>query len=162
MRIGILSDTHSRYDAVRSALSWLRKRRIHLVLHCGDIEDAETVRLFEGFETHFVLGNCDWDKTGLQRAIEEIRGTLHDHFGHLELKGRKISWIHGDNQPLFRDIDNSGAYDFLFYGHSHIAEQHRSGPTLVVNPGALHRAKRKSFAILGLKRGEIETVLVDP
>jgi hypothetical protein len=32
---------------------------------------------------------------------------------------------------------------------------------LVVNPGALHRAKRKTFSILDLKSGEIESVWID-
>jgi uncharacterized protein len=161
MHIGVVSDTHSRYPMVEKALSLLRARGIDLVLHCGDIEDSETVELFRGFQTHFVFGNCDWDRSGLQHAIEAIGGVLHEHFGHLELEGRKIAWLHGDDRRLFRDIENSGHYDYLFYGHSHIAEQHRSGTTWVVNPGALHRARPKMFVILDLKSGDMESVAVE-
>jgi uncharacterized protein len=146
---------------VERALELLRARGIDFVLHCGDIEDVETVQQFHGFRTHFVYGNCDWDKSALRRAIEEIGGALHEHCGHLELEGRQIAWIHGDDRRLFRDLENSGHYDFLFYGHSHVAEQHRTGETVVVNPGALHRAKLKSFVILDLRTGEIESIQVE-
>ena len=160
MQIGIISDTHSRHQIVEEALDLLRGRRIGFVLHCGDIDDSDTVQLFRDFQTHFVLGNCDWDKPALTRAIKESGGHFHEQFGSLELEGRKIAWIHGDDSRLFRDIENSGHYDFLFYGHSHHAEQHRAGPTLVVNPGALHRVKQKTFVILDLTSGKIESVRV--
>jgi putative phosphoesterase len=161
MHIGVISDTHSRHPMVEKALAILGARGIELVLHCGDIEDSETVQLFRGFQTHFVFGNCDWDQAGLHRAIEKIGGVVHENFGHLEMEGRKIAWIHGDDRWLFRDIENSSHYDFLFYGHSHVAEQHETGATRVVNPGALHRARQKTFVILDLKRGEIESVTVE-
>jgi putative phosphoesterase len=160
MRIGILSDTHNRYRNVEKALRLLKDRGVTLVLHCGDIEDAQTVRLFQGFTTHFVFGNCDSDKTELRQAMQESGATLHDHFGSLELEGRMIAWTHGDDARLKRDIEQSGAYDFLFYGHSHHAERHRTGKTVVVNPGALHRAREKTFVILDLRTGELEDVLV--
>src|SRR6266849_5599726 len=76
MRIAVLSDTHSRYQTVEKALALLRDLEINWIVHCGDIEDAETVRLFKGFTTHFVFGNCDWDKAGLQIAMQEMGFTL--------------------------------------------------------------------------------------
>jgi len=160
MRIGILSDTHNRYRNVETALQLLTDRAIRFVLHCGDIEDARTVKLFRGFTTHFVFGNCDADKAELREAMDEIGATLHEHFGSLELEGRMLAWTHGDQQRLLRDIEQSGAYDFLFYGHSHHAERRRTGKTLVVNPGALHRAREKTFVILDLATGELEDVVV--
>jgi putative phosphoesterase len=161
MRIAIVSDSHSRYARVEHVLNLLGERGIDFILHCGDIEDAETVRLFEGFTTHFVFGNCDYDRDSLHQAMKEIGATIHEPYGDLELDGRKIAWIHGDRQQLFRDVERSGHYDFLFYGHSHEAERHRTGPTLVVNPGALHRARPKTFVLLDLATGELETVEVE-
>jgi putative phosphoesterase len=160
MRIGILSDTHNRYRNVETALGLLSDRGVDSVLHCGDIEDAQTVQLFQGFTTHFVFGNCDSDKAELRDAMDKIGVTLHEHFGSLEMEGRMIAWTHGDNQRLLRDLEQCGAYDFLFYGHSHHAERHRTGKTLVVNPGALHRAREKTFVILDLATGQLEDVQV--
>jgi putative phosphoesterase len=161
MRIGIISDSHGRQQTVVKALDQLRARGIDFVVHCGDIDDADTVGLFRNFHAHFVFGNCDSDRQGIRRAIEEIGGVLHDRFGHLELEGRKIAWTHSDDARLFRDLELSGHYDFLFYGHTHHAEQHRTGPTTVVNPGALQRAKPKTFVILDLETGELDSVLVE-
>src|ERR671935_1129587 len=119
MRIGIVSDTHSHYRTVAVALRLLREQRVECVLHCGDIADGETVRLFQGLPTHFVYGNCDWDRDELRAAIQETGAMLHEPFGSLELGGRKIAWTHGDDKRLFRNLENSGLYDFLFYGHTH-------------------------------------------
>jgi len=161
MLVGIVSDTHSRYHTAEKVLEILRKRKVACVLHCGDIEDAEMVRLFQGLPTHFVFGNCDTDREELRTAIASGDGTLHENFGNLELEGRKIAWIHSDDKRLFRDVEQSGYYDYLFYGHTHVAEQHRTGPTLVVNPGALHRARVKTFVVLDLKTGVLESVAVE-
>jgi uncharacterized protein len=161
MRIGVLSDTHGRQRAAAAALRILRERGISTVLHCGDIDDTDTVQLFEGFAAHFVFGNCDWDHAGLRRAAAAIGATLQEPFGHLELEGVKIAFLHGDDRRLLHDVEQSGAFDFLFYGHTHQAEEHRTGPTRVVNPGALHRARTKTFVILDLAAGTLESVVVE-
>jgi putative phosphoesterase len=161
MRIGILSDTHSRYATVDRALNGLQGRGVRFVLHCGDIEDANTVLLFQGFTAHFVLGNCDHlQRPSLVQAIKEIGATLHEPFGHLELEGIKTAFLHGDDVPLLKKIEKSGRYDFLFYGHSHQAGEYRRGTTRIINPGALHRAYPKQFIVLDLATGEVESVVM--
>jgi hypothetical protein len=161
MRIGVLSDTHGRVNTVEAALAEFRARGAELVIHCGDIDDVETVRAFAGWRTHFVYGNCDWDRDGLRSAVAEIGATLHEPFGHLELAGKQIAWLHGDKADLKRDVENSGHYDYLFYGHTHAAEQHMVGKTFVINPGALHRARQKTCLALDLPSGGMETVVID-
>jgi putative phosphoesterase len=161
MRIGIVSDTHSRYATVETVVKLLRQRGVYCVLHCGDIEDADTVWLFEDLTTHFVFGNCDTERASLRQAIDAIGATLQEPFGHIELEGRKLAWVHGDDKRLLQDIENSGQFEYLFYGHTHHAEQHRTGSTLVVNPGALHRARPKTFVVLDLETGDCETVIVE-
>jgi putative phosphoesterase len=161
MRIGIVSDSHGRRLAVSLALAELRERGVTTVLHCGDIDDSETVELFRGFTAHFVFGNCDIDREGLRSAIREIGGTLHENFGSVEPEGVKIAFLHGDDQRMLRDVERSDYYDFLFYGHTHQAEEHRTGPTRVINPGALHRARPKTFIVLDLDSRAAETVTVE-
>jgi uncharacterized protein len=160
MKIGIVSDTHGRVDAVRAALVEMRAREVELLIHCGDIDDAETVRAFADWDVHFVFGNCDSDRAGIERAVQAIGGTLHDPFGHLELAGKQIAWLHGDRPELKYDVECSGQYDFVFYGHTHVAEQHLDGKTLVVNPGALFRARQKTILVLTLPEGDMETVVI--
>jgi putative phosphoesterase len=160
MLIGVLSDTHGRADTVAKALAEFSARGVELLIHCGDIDDADTVAAFDGWTVHFVYGNCDWDRIGIKRAISAISGTLHDPFGHLELAGKQIAWLHGDKPGLKHDVEASGHYDYLFYGHTHVAEQHRVGRTLVVNPGALFRASQKACLVLDLPAGTIESILI--
>jgi uncharacterized protein len=161
MRIGILSDTHSRYQTVEAALALLQNRRVNYVLHCGDIEDSETVWLFQGFTAHFVFGNCDYERASLRQAVYGIGATLHEPFGSVELGGVRIAFLHGDDKRLLREVENGGRYDYLFYGHTHQAEEHRTGPTRVINPGALHRARPKTLVVLDPASGELESVLVE-
>jgi putative phosphoesterase len=160
MKIAILSDTHGRNMTAKCALAELRDRGITTVLHCGDIEDPETVPLFQGFDAHFVFGNCDHDRDALRAAIAEAGATLHEGWGHLELDGVKIAFLHGDDKRLMREVEESGHFDYLFYGHTHQAAEHRTGPTRVINPGALHRARPKTFLVLDLATGATESVEV--
>jgi putative phosphoesterase len=160
MKIGIVSDSHGRVDTVLTALSLLLERGAELLIHCGDIDDAPAVRAFAGWTVHFVWGNCDADKPAMLSAMRDIGATLHPSFGHLELEGRRIAWTHGDDGRLFRELEHVDQYDYLFYGHTHVAEQHRTGRTLVVNPGALFRARVKTCGVLDLTAGAIESVVV--
>jgi putative phosphoesterase len=180
MRVGIISDTHDRTATVQVATSLLRRRGIKVLFHCGDIESVDTVRLFADFQAHYVLGNWDGDWiTGvncglaprapdgrkrnaarLRHAIDQAGAKLHEPWGDLALHGRQIAWIHGNDRLFFNELESSGCYDYLFYGHTHVAEHHRTGRTLVINPGALFRASEMTFAILDLQSGEVESVPV--
>jgi hypothetical protein len=161
MKIGVLSDSHGRVEMVEKALAAFRSRGVDLVIHCGDIDDATTVQAFQSWQCHFVYGNCDGDRAGIRKAVESIDGTMHDPFGHLELAGKTIAWLHGDKPDLKHDLEMSGHYDYLFYGHTHAAEQHLVGKTQVINPGALHRARPKTCLVLELPRGEMETITIE-
>jgi len=160
MKIAIVSDSHSRYHTVEAALAILQARNINTVIHCGDIDDAETVWLFQGFTTHFVWGNCDIERASMQQAIHGIGGTLHGAWGHVELNDIKIGFTHSDDATLFRDLQHSGQFDYLFYGHTHVAKEDQVGTTRVINPGALHRARPKTMLLLDLASGQTESVTV--
>jgi putative phosphoesterase len=160
MKIGIVSDSHGAVQTVRRALDHLRERGVTTVLHCGDIDDVETVALFRGLDAHFVFGNCDIYRDSLREAMAEAGVTLHENYGSLEIEGVKIAFVHGDNQGLMRDVERSGHYHFLFYGHTHQAAEHVTGPTRVINPGALFRARPKRFVVLDLASGGIEPIEV--
>ncbi|MCI0465333.1 MAG: metallophosphatase family protein, partial [Gemmataceae bacterium] len=83
MRIAIVSDTHSRYVTVEKAVQLIAQKQVGCVLHCGDIEDPETVWLFPA-GTHFVYGNCDVVyKTSLRQAAADAGMTLHKPYGSL-------------------------------------------------------------------------------
>ena len=160
MRIGVVSDTHDRAEAVAEAVRLLAEQNVELILHCGDIESPMVVPAFQQVLTHFVFGNWDKDRAGLTAAIRAVGGVPHDGFGAIELAGKRIAWVHSHERHQLYQLENSDYFDFLFYGHTHVREQHRTGKTLVANPGALFRANPKTCIVVDLLTGEIKPVIV--
>ena len=160
MRIGVVSDTHDRQEAVAEAVRLLMEQHVELVLHCGDIESPDTVRVFKPVPTHFVYGNWDKDRAKLGAAIKRIGGTAHESFGALELAGKRVAWVHSHERHLLYQLERSDTFDYVFYGHTHVREQHRTGRTVVANPGALFRANPKTCCVLDLASGEIKPIFV--
>jgi putative phosphoesterase len=159
MRIAIISDTHSRTATMRLVLDRIAEMKIDLIIHCGDMEDAHVMEMFPA-HTHFVFGNCDDDRERMVSEAQRIGATHHGIWGQLDLDGVHIAWTHGDDRRTLRELEASQAFDFLFYGHTHVAEQHRSGKTLVVNPGALHRARPKQFVVLDTASRQLESIVL--
>ncbi len=160
MRIGVISDTHDRHEVVADAVRLLGEQKVELVLHCGDIETPETVALFKPLPTHFVFGNWDKEKGKLVAAIREIGGQAHDAFGAMELAGKRIAWCHSHDRHQFHELEHCNYFDYLFYGHTHVREQHRTGKTLVANPGALFRANPKTCVVLDIVSGEFKPIII--
>jgi uncharacterized protein len=161
MLIAILSDTHSRIATIVRAVDLLRGRGVTTVLHCGDIEDPAAIEPFAGLDAHFVFGNCDGDRDGIRKAIANADQTIHEPFGDLELTDVRLAFVHGDDARLLRDLENSDYFDYVFYGHTHQAAERKTGHTRVINPGALHRARPKTFLLLDLATGGTESVVVE-
>jgi putative phosphoesterase len=150
MRIAVVSDTHGHVGSTTAAVRLLGRQNVAAVVHCGDIGSEAIVPLFSAWPAHFVFGNVDDNEGALARAIEEAGQTCHGRFGTLELAGRKIAWLHSDDRDLFEETVDSGRWDLVCYGHTHVAEQHRAGRTLVLNPGALFRATPHMLAVVDL------------
>jgi uncharacterized protein len=160
MRIGIISDTHDRSEAVAEAVRLLMDAKVELILHCGDIESPDTVALFKPVPTHFVYGNWDKDRGKLGAAIRAAGGHAYDSFGALELAGKRIAWVHSHERHKFYELEHCNYFDYVFYGHTHVREQHRTGRTLVANPGALFRANPKTCVVLDVETGELKPIIL--
>ena len=157
MRLGIVSDTHGQVESTRMAVRMLDSLQVERVLHCGDVGSAEVVEQFAHWPTDFVFGNCDYPEQ-LAAAITEAGKTYHGAFGELQISGRRIALLHGDDSGKFREATENGQWDLVCYGHSHVASIDRRGRTLIVNPGALHRATPYSLAIVDLQQLEASIV----
>jgi putative phosphoesterase len=160
MRIGVVSDTHDRSEAVAEAIRLMVEHQVELILHCGDIESPDTIALFKPIPTHFVYGNWDKDRTRLTAAIRAVGGHANDTFGALEIANKRIAWVHSHERHLLHQLEHCDMFDYVFYGHTHIREQHRTGRTLVANPGALFRANPKTCVILDVVTGELKPLLI--
>ena len=160
MRIAIVSDTHANLPNTLSAVRMMSSLDVHVVIHCGDIGSNEIVPLFKHWPTHFVFGNVDHDEKILREEIERAGQTCHDRFGELNLAGKKIAFLHSDDERLFHEVTRGGEYDLVCYGHTHVAKQEKIGRTLVLNPGALYRARPHTFAIVDLPSLEVTSITI--
>ena len=43
---------------------------------------------------------------------------------------------------------NAQEHDYLLHGHTHVRRDERVGKVRIINPGALHRAREKTVAVL--------------
>jgi len=160
MRIAIISDTHNQSIPVADALTIMEESAVELIMHCGDICDAATVRLFPA-HTHFVFGNCDYARNEIAKAVAEIGAMVHGAWGQLEIAGCSLAFTHGDDYQRLHELEHADAFDFLFHGHTHIAKEHRTGKTRVINPGAFQRVATRTFLLLDLPNGETTRVTVN-
>jgi hypothetical protein len=160
MKIAILSDSHGDQRMVAAALRRLRGEKLEAILHCGDVGDAATVSCFAGLTTHFVVGNCDYDEGSLRDMAQRLDLHWHGAFADLELGGKRFALLHGDDHRRLEKAIHSGTYDYVCHGHTHARREERVGRTLVINPGALHRARPKTLALLDLATGSLESIVV--
>jgi putative phosphoesterase len=147
-RIGIVSDTHGHVANTLTAVAQLAELRVEMIIHCGDIGSVQVVPLFADWPAHFVLGNVDDDESGFRWVVEEQGGTFHGRVGRIDLEGKRIAVIHGDDQAALQSAIRNGEFDLVCTGHTHRRELRHEGRTLVLNPGALYRANPKSFAVV--------------
>ena len=148
MIIGILSDTHDRADWMAAGLRALQKSNAEFFIHCGDIGGQECIDLLAGLPSAFVFGNTDFDRAPLARYAASIDVPCYGNFANLELDGKKIAVLHGDDYRLKQRLLIAQEHDYLCQGHTHIRADERIGRTRVINPGALHRAAVKTVATL--------------
>ena len=148
MRIGILSDTHDRVEAMAAAMEILRRQGAEFFIHCGDVGSESVLDHLAGVPSAFVFGNTDWDRAPLVRYAEQIGVACHGALADLELGGKKVAVTHGDDFKLKQRILAEQRHDYLLQGHTHVREDKRIGKVRLINPGALHRAKEKTVALL--------------
>jgi uncharacterized protein len=155
MKIGIMSDSHGRIEAVRSALVLMDSAGAEGIVHCGDVGGIEVLEEFAGRRCWFVWGNTDAPHPGWRAYAESVGLPWPDGPLQFELAGRKIGVFHG-HEYGFRSTVRRGGFDYLFYGHTHHRDDYRMGSMRVINPGALHRVAIKTVAVLDLGTDDLQ------
>jgi hypothetical protein len=106
--------------------------------------------MFAAWPTHFVFGNVDYDRPALRGAIEQAGQKCYGEFGVIRLRDREIAFLHGDDATRLAQTISAGRHPLVCRGHTHIAKVERVGRTLVLNPGAVIRARPHSIAVVDL------------
>ncbi len=158
MTIGIISDTHDNVDHIKKAVELFKKRKVDMVIHCGDIVAPIGVLFFKGLKVYFVKGNCDGDVPLTKEKIEEIKGHWLDEFGEVDYKGKRIFVTHKPDEILIKKAIEANV-DYVFHGHTHKQRDEQIGHTRIVNPGGHYPGRGDhSIAFLDVEKDFLEFV----
>jgi putative phosphoesterase len=159
MKFAVVSDTHNNWTNFRKAIEWIKKEKIQLILHCGDICNQETIdqaeKIFDG-DIKFVKGNADWDLQDLPGKIE------------LEFDNKKVAFCHFPD--IAKKMAQSGKFDLVFYGHTHrpwdekvpVLSGAEGGGCHMINPGELAgQFYKPTFAVYDIDLGKLELKILE-
>ncbi len=153
MVVGVMSDSHGDAAATAAAVALLERLGAETLFHCGDVCGDDVLAELAGRTVHFVWGNCDRVRPEMRALVERLGLPWPQGPVSVTLGGRRIGVFHG-HERAFRDALADGAFDYVFYGHTHVADDRRIGGVRAINPGALYRAGVKTVATVDLARDE--------
>jgi putative phosphoesterase len=157
VKLGILSDSHDQTSTAIEAVHLLRLAGAQQLIHCGDVGGTQILDVLAGMSgSVFVFGNTDYDREELSNYAKLIGVRCGGVSTILEIAGKRIGVTHGDDpRQLARLTRPDQQVDYLLTGHTHIRHDRRSGDIRLINPGALHRAPKKTVATLDLLTDEL-------
>ncbi len=155
MLIGIMSDTHDNLPLVKKAIHLFNEKGIGHMLHAGDYTSPFTLKLFKDLHCKYtgIFGNNDGDKLLLQDRAE---GNIYNQPYIFTLHNRKIVMMH--EHHVADALADSGHFDLVIYGHTHIPDVRKVKNTLIVNPGEVstYLYGKSTIATVDLEKMEAE------
>lgn len=145
MKLIVVSDTHGRDEILYQLQE--QYADADAFLHCGDLERDPLD--FPGYL--MVQGNNDYY---YDMPAERV----------LPMGEHRILLIHSHQFPYRKRNERLAEYarklgcDIVCYGHTHVADFHREGDVVLLNPGSLKYSRdgrEPSYAILKLENGKI-------
>jgi uncharacterized protein len=125
MKIGIISDTHTKVKKARRAIDTLIKDGAEFIIHAGDIVDIEILHILQesGIEYIAVYGNNDAHLAQFHTQFNLVQEPYY-----FKLAGVKFKLMH---LPFYMSPDA----DVVVFGHTHEFSQEFINNTLFVNSG---------------------------
>lgn len=177
--VGLIADTHDETHIIEFAVELFRAQGCHTVIHAGDIESANALRLFEpltanGVNLYWILGEHDSDEVAISIAAAELGATRLDSAQVVSIDGLRVATIHNpyggkaQRRPflLERLCNPSAGLDLVVYGHFHyfnIKYPSTRAPAAVVCPGGCRRdVSPQTVAILKTEHRELSVFALDP
>lgn len=143
MKLCIVSDSHDRSDLLLRAVHAAAAEAARVVIHCGDIISADTLRGLRAMAVtvHAIHGNNIGNPADLIALANEpdSRICYYGEEAQLLLGDRRIFVTHYPDRAESRAA--AGGCDVVCCGHSHRAEirtiDNPHGGTLLINPGTV-------------------------
>ncbi len=153
MKIGVVSDTHNNLKNVEIIIDIFNDEKIPLVIHTGDISNANTLEQFSKLNSELigVYGNNDRNESGLKEIAQKYNFQFQEPPRRLKLFNREIVIFHEpDNIDEF--LSENKMVKVVLYGHTHRYENNLKNGVLYFNPGesAGMQKGRNAIGILDL------------
>ena len=136
MLVGVVSDTHNNVKNIGKIINIFNKEEVDLVIHTGDISNAEALRLFSDLNCHMLgtFGNNDRPEIGLKEVCKDLKFNFNEPPVSLTLQEKKIAIFH---EPELIDayIKDHKALDLVLHGHTHRYRKEIIKGTIYFNPG---------------------------
>ena len=135
MKIGIVSDTHSKYVRAQEALEVLLQNGAEFIVHAGDVCQLQTLELLKNCGKRYVAvyGNND---AHLMEHHSNYNLVQEPHY--FKLADTKFKLMH---LPFYMTPDT----EVVLFGHTHQFACEFKGNTLFLNPGEIC-AREKPFS----------------
>ena len=133
---------------VRKAMALFDDFDVGHVIHCGDVGGVKVFDEVVGRPFTFVWGNTDYESPDLLGYLEGARLSIPSGIPTtLNLDGKSFAVFHGHERGFAEAVESLDV-DYILHGHTHIAADEVFNGKRIINPGALHRARRKTVATL--------------
>ncbi len=150
MKIGIISDTHTKVELARDAINMLVENGAEFLIHAGDIVEVEILEMLKNSGKRYiaVYGNNDPHLVHYHNKYNLVQ---EPHY--FKLADTKFKLMH---LPYYMSPDS----EIVIFGHTHTFESDFKSGTLFLNPGEVcARSKPISeCAMLEIMDSEIELV----
>ena len=125
MKIGVLSDTHSKVKKAKITLDFLINEGAEFIIHAGDIVEPEILELLANCGKKYiaVYGNNDAHLTQHHNNYNLVQEPYY-----FKLAETKFKLMH---LPFYMSNDA----EVVIFGHTHSFEVDFKGGTLYLNPG---------------------------
>lgn len=138
MKIAILSDSHDHTDNVKKAISRIKKLGVDALIHLGDHCAPFIIKEFSQLEMpqYHIQGNNVGDAF--------VAGQLFERFSHMSFEGvycehefAGVSFAFTHYPDIALRVAQSGVFDVVCYGHTHVYKEENVDDCLLLNPGSL-------------------------
>ena len=135
MKIGIISDTHTKYKKAQKALEMLLKNGAEFIVHAGDICEVETLELLKNCGKRYVAvyGNNDAHLVPHHNDYNLVQEPYY-----FKLADTTFKLMH---LPFYMTPDT----EVVLFGHTHQFQSEFNNGTLFLNPGEIC-ARNKPFS----------------
>lgn len=163
MKIAIISDIHENFHNLILALEEIERQNCEQILCLGDLMNAGIAKVLScsTIPVFMIWGNNDGEKAEITKVAHYKGSNLSvslNTYDFLEIDNRKIFISHYDDLAI--PMANSGLYEAVFFGHTHISSFQKENETWVVNPGEIsaHKTGIASLAIYDTGTNDVNIV----